>query len=78
MTTIEQHLTSERSIDWPIILFFILAYTIAWGVFAILGLIARQSGNDSAQTLLVMGESFQFEGANLIVPQWLVGWSSFI
>ena len=58
MTTTEQKTTSENLLDWPIILFFIIAYTIAWGVFALLGLIARQSGLDSAQTLLVMGESF--------------------
>lgn len=72
MTAFKQQTSSERSIDWATILFFILAYAIAWGVFAILGLIARQSDIDSAQTLLIMGESFQFEGASLIVPQWLV------
>lgn len=72
MTTVQQETTSKRSIDWPIILFFVLAYVIAWGAFAILGLIARQSGLDSAQTLMGMGEAFQFEGANLVVPEWLV------
>lgn len=73
MTTYKQKISaSERTIDWPVILFFILAYAIAWGAFGIVGLIARQSGLDSAQSLMAMGEAFQFEGAALSVPQWLV------
>lgn len=62
----------ERPLDWPIILFFVLAYAIAWGAFGIVGLIARQSGVDDAQTLLAMGEAFHFEGVTLSVPPWLV------
>lgn len=58
--------------DWPLVLFFVLAYAIAWGTFGLMGLIAQRSGVDSAQTLLRMGESLQFEGASLIVPEWAV------
>jgi len=72
MTTHQQNATPERRIDWPIILFFALAYVIAWGAFSIIELIARQSGLDSAQTLLAMGESYQFEGLSISVPEWLV------
>ena len=59
-------------LDRPLILFFVLAYGIAWGALALLSLIARQSGLDSGLTLLQMGESFQFEGINLTVSPWLV------
>ena len=73
MTMYEQKtVTGERSLDWPLILFFVLAYTIAWGTFGIVGLIARQSGITDAQTLLMMGEAFQFEGVTLSVPHWFV------
>ncbi len=61
-----------RKLDWPLILFFVLAYAIAWGVFGISGLIARQSGVESARALMAMGESFNFEGVNLSIAPWLV------
>ncbi len=64
--------TTERRIDWPLISFFALAYAIAWGVFGIMALIARQAGLDSAQTLMAMGDAYQFEGVSLGVPYWLV------
>ncbi len=63
---------AERLLDWPIILFFALAYVIAWGAFGLVGLIARQSGVADAQTLMAMGEAFQFDGVALSVPYWLV------
>lgn len=73
MATYKQQITtSERTVDWPLILFFVLAYAIAWGALGIIGLIAHQSGLDSAQSLLAMGEAYQFDGAALSVPQWLV------
>ena len=73
MTAYEpESMTDKRPFDWPLILFFVLAYAIAWGTFALVGLIARQSGIEGAQTLMSMGESFQFEGSSVIVPHWLV------
>ena len=73
MTTDPQKASaSGQLIDWPLIAFFALAYAIAWGTFGIVAIIARQSGLDSAQTLMTMGEAFQFEGVSLSVPHWLV------
>lgn len=73
MITYKQETTTDkRPLDWPIILFFGLAYAIAWGAFGLVGLIARQSGMADAQTLLAMGEAFQFEGAALTAPPWFV------
>lgn len=73
MTTENRTFTTARnSIDWPIIAFFVLAYVIAWGAFAFIALIARQSGLESAATLMAMAEAYQFEGANLSAPGWLL------
>ncbi len=65
-------LAFARRIDWPLVIFFALAYSIAWGTFGLMGLIAHRSGVDSAQSLMRMGESLQFEGASLIVPEWAI------
>jgi membrane protease YdiL (CAAX protease family) len=72
MTTYAHESAAARALDWPIVSFFVLAYAIAWGAFGLLALIARQSGLEGAQALLAMGEAFQFEGASLSVPYWLV------
>lgn len=73
MTTFQPEVaTMERHVDWPLIAFFALAYAIAWGIFGIAGLIARQAGLDSAQSLMAMGEAYQFDSVNLSVPHWLV------
>ncbi len=73
MTTYQPEVnTAERWIDWPLVSFFALAYAIAWGSFGIVALIARQAGLDSAQTLMAMGDAYQFEAIRLGVPYWLV------
>jgi len=73
MTTYQPEIAAaQRRIDWPLVSFFVLAYMIAWGVFGIMALIARQAGLDSAQTLMAMGDAYQFEGVSLGVPYWLV------
>jgi len=73
MTTYQPEVAiANRRIDWPIIFFFTLAYIIAWGIFGIIALIARQAGLDSAQTLMAMGEAYQFEDVSLAVPYWLI------
>lgn len=64
--------TSTNLVDWPLILFFILAYTIAWGAFGAVAIIARQSHLDSAQALMRLGDSYQFSGVLLSVPPWIV------
>jgi membrane protease YdiL (CAAX protease family) len=58
--------------DWHLIFFFVLAYAIAWGVFGILGILANQAGVENAQTLLRMGESWQFDGVQVGVPHWFI------
>ncbi|MCB8925947.1 MAG: CPBP family intramembrane metalloprotease [Ardenticatenaceae bacterium] len=68
----QQAAGSERPSTWPIVSFFVLAYAIAWGAFAILGVIARQSGVESTQAFMALAESYQFEGVNLSVAPWLV------
>ncbi|WP_435319508.1 CPBP family intramembrane glutamic endopeptidase [Haloarchaeobius sp. TZWSO28] len=61
-----------EGIDWPLVGFFALAFAIAWGTLGILAVIAEQSGVESAIRLLEMGEVMQFEGADLVVPGWVV------
>ena len=63
---------TTRTVDWPLISFFALAYALAWGVFGLMALLARQSGVDSAQALMAMGDSFDFAGAELSVSPWVV------
>ena len=63
---------SNKLVDWPIINFLILAYAIAWGAFGVVAIIARQSGLDSAQTLMSLGDLYQFSGVHLSVPPWMV------
>ncbi|WP_439027534.1 CPBP family intramembrane glutamic endopeptidase [Haloarchaeobius sp. DT45] len=58
--------------DWPLVGFFALAFAIAWGTLGVLAVIAEQSGVESAIRLLEMGEVMQFEGADLVVPGWVV------
>jgi hypothetical protein len=38
---------TNQDLDWPIILFIIVAYAIAWSALAVLGLVADLSGMDS-------------------------------
>ncbi len=68
-TVIEKN---HQRLDWSLITFFALAFTIAWSTFGIIALIAHQSGIESAQTLMAMGDSFQFGSTSLSVPHWLV------
>ncbi|NJN55919.1 MAG: CPBP family intramembrane metalloprotease [Anaerolineae bacterium] len=72
IVTDNRPISQANRLDWPLILFFVLAYAIAWGAFALLAVIARQSNIESAQLLLQMGETYQFAGASLSVPPWLV------
>jgi membrane protease YdiL (CAAX protease family) len=61
-----------KFVNRPLLLFFGLAYALAWGALAVLHLIARQSGIESGLVLLRMGEAFQFGDSTLIVAPWLV------
>ena len=59
-------------IDVPIILFFLIAYLIGWGLIPILNKIAHSSGLDSWQTLSQMAEALNFESIDLPVAGWVV------
>ena len=70
--TAQPEQSTRKGLDWPLIGFFVLAYAIAWGSLAILGVIARQSGIEGALALLEMGETLQFGDATLSAPRWLI------
>lgn len=72
VSTQRNRMPLSQRIDRPLIAFWVLAYVIAWGTLALLGFIARQSGVDGALALLQMGEAYDFAGASLSVPTWLV------
>jgi uncharacterized protein len=61
-----------RAIDWPLVVFFVLAYVITWGLIPVLGVIAGQSGLSDWRSVHRMGEAFDFDGATLSVPGWIV------
>ena len=61
---------STRQPDWPLIIFFALAYLIAWGMIPVLAYIAQQSGVADWPTLSEMGESATFGNIDFIVPHW--------
>ncbi|MFG1706304.1 CPBP family intramembrane glutamic endopeptidase [Nonomuraea sp. M3C6] len=61
-----------RRIDWPLVVFFVLAYTITWGLIPVLDVIARRSGLPDWRRLHAMGEVFDFDGTRLAVPEWVV------
>lgn len=65
--------STKRSIDWPVVNFFLLAYALAWGVHYLIIGIARQSGIES-DALLVAAENLQFDSiaSDLAVSPWLV------
>jgi membrane protease YdiL (CAAX protease family) len=72
MTTHSQLIRTEsKGIDRPIVLFFVLAFAIAWGAFGVVALIALQSGLETL-ALMEMGETLQFEGTAVVVPEWSV------
>ena len=63
----------RRSIDWPTVCFFLLAYTLAWGVHLFIVRIASQAGIE-ADALLIAAENLQFDSiaSDLSVSPWLV------
>lgn len=71
-TSSAQVIAQTRRLDWPTILFFALAYLIAWGMIPLLSAIARQSGVADWITLSQMAEVLEFGGVDLSVPGWLV------
>ena len=68
----ETSLSPLRKLDWPLILFFVIAYLIGWGIVPILTGIAKQSGIADWITLSQMAEALEFGGADLVIPGWIV------
>ena len=68
----ETAVSPTNTLDWPLIIFFALAYLIAWGMIPILSSIAQQSGVADWVTLSQMGEALNFSGVMLSVPGWVV------
>ena len=64
--------STSRGFDWPIIIFFAIAYIIPWAVVPILSSIAHQSGVTDWLTLSQMGEALDFGEVDLAVPGWVV------
>lgn len=42
-----QRTTPSRDIDWPLVIFFVSSYAIAWGIALYLASIAKQAGLQS-------------------------------
>ena len=64
---------TARSIDWPIVCFFLIAYGLAWGVQLLIVGIAGSSGL-AMDVLQVSAENLNFEPLRdkLTVSPWLV------
>jgi membrane protease YdiL (CAAX protease family) len=67
-----QAVSPPRTLDWPLITFFAIAYLIAWGLQPVLSRIAQQSGIADWLTLSQMAEALDFGGVDLSVPVWVV------
>ena len=72
MTNTLQQRPKTNADTMAVVWFFILAYVIAWGTFGLIAWIAQQSGIESPQALMTMGETLQFEGVDLVTPGWLI------
>jgi membrane protease YdiL (CAAX protease family) len=62
----------KGKIDIPLIIFFLIAYLIGWGLIPVLSYIAQNSGLDHWQSLSQMAEALNFEDVELSVAGWVV------
>ncbi|MBT3322646.1 MAG: CPBP family intramembrane metalloprotease [Anaerolineae bacterium] len=74
MSIIKSQENSKYRIDWPMIMFFVIAYAIAWGLILYFNVVAKSSGVESGLTLMSMTESLELEpiAATLPVPEWFL------
>lgn len=65
---------STSKIDWPVIIFFVIAYALAWGLVLVFNAVATASGVEDGLTLMAMTESFELAPVadQLTVPGWLL------
>lgn len=61
-----------RRLDWPLIAFLGLAYSLAWGMIPLLAAIARQAGLPDWTALSARAEVLDFAGLALPVSGWVV------
>ena len=64
--TSSQTTTNSRQPDWPLIIFFAIAFLIPWSMVPILSSIASQTGVADWTTLAQMGELFNGNGGSLL------------
>lgn len=65
---------SGSRIDWPVILFFILAYGLAWSLVLVFDAVAAASGVEDGLTLMALTESLELAplAGQLAVPGWFL------
>lgn len=63
-------LRSPRNIDWPLVIFFVSSYAIAWGIAVYLALLADGIGLAHWTELSAMAEVMEFNDTALPLPAW--------
>lgn len=63
-------LRSPRNIDWPLVLFFVSSYAIAWGIALYLAVLAEGVGLRHWIELAAMAEVMEFNDTVLPLPAW--------
>ncbi len=65
-----QRITPSRDIDWPLVIFFVSSYAIAWVIALYLASIAEQAGLQHWTELAAMAEIMEFDVSTLPLPAW--------
>jgi membrane protease YdiL (CAAX protease family) len=68
----QENSAKAPKIDLPLILFFLIAYLIGWGLIPVMSYLAQYSGLDNWQTLSQMAEALNFGDIDLPVAGWVV------
>lgn len=58
------------NIDWPLVIFFVASYAIAWGIAVYLAFLAKGIGLAHWTDLLSMAEVMEFNDTALPLPAW--------
>ena len=65
-----QRITPRSDIDWPLVIFFVSSYALAWGIALYLASIAKHAGLQSWTELAAMAEVMEFDNSTLPLPAW--------